>query len=302
MGAWRFMLPRLHELACRRRAEAADARLRRARGGSASPATGFHEDARARAEAHRRRRHCHEGSQEWPLSSTVPPLGESITEAVVGKWHKKVGDAVAVDEPLVVLETDKVTIDVPAPAAGALATIALQGGRQGEGRRGAGHHRRRRRRRRSGAAAPPPARAAPPRPPRRAPRRRAQRVATPRVTPDRRASDRRGQRARPRASCKGSGAGRPDHQGRRAAVSSSARPRPPPAPAPAPAAPLRPRAPTPTREERVKMTPLRKRVAERLLAGADQRRHPHHLQRGGHGRGDGAAQAVRREVPGSATA
>ena len=55
---------------------------------------------------------------------TVPALGESITEAVVGKWHKKVGEPVAVDEPVVVLETDKVTIDVPAPAAGTLAAIA----------------------------------------------------------------------------------------------------------------------------------------------------------------------------------
>src|SRR5512138_3828630 len=55
---------------------------------------------------------------------TVPALGESITEAVVGKWHKKVGEPVAVDEPLVVLETDKVTIDVPAPAAGTLSAIA----------------------------------------------------------------------------------------------------------------------------------------------------------------------------------
>src|SRR5271169_5000675 len=54
---------------------------------------------------------------------TVPALGESITEAVVGKWHKKVGDAVKVDEPVVVLETDKVTIDVAAPAAGALSAI-----------------------------------------------------------------------------------------------------------------------------------------------------------------------------------
>ncbi len=59
---------------------------------------------------------------------TVPALGESITEAVVGKWHKKVGDAVTVDEPVVVLETDKVTIDVPAPAAGALAAIAHKEG------------------------------------------------------------------------------------------------------------------------------------------------------------------------------
>ena len=53
----------------------------------------------------------------------VPQLGESITEAVVGKWHKKVGEPVKVDEPVVVLETDKVTIDVPAPAAGTIAAI-----------------------------------------------------------------------------------------------------------------------------------------------------------------------------------
>ncbi len=72
---------------------------------------------------------------------TVPALGESITEAVVGKWHKKVGDSVAVDEPVVVLETDKVTIDVPAPAAGTLAAIAHERGRHGEDRRRAGEHR-----------------------------------------------------------------------------------------------------------------------------------------------------------------
>src|SRR6185436_15366961 len=53
----------------------------------------------------------------------VPQLGESIVEAVVGKWNKNEGDAVAVDEPVVVLETDKVTIDVQAPAAGAIAKI-----------------------------------------------------------------------------------------------------------------------------------------------------------------------------------
>src|SRR5262245_36099614 len=58
----------------------------------------------------------------------VPPLGESITEAVVGKWNKKKGDSVAADEPIVVLETDKVTIDVPAPAAGALLEISFKEG------------------------------------------------------------------------------------------------------------------------------------------------------------------------------
>src|SRR5947209_3491848 len=58
----------------------------------------------------------------------VPTLGESVTEATIGKWFKKPGDAVAVDEPLVELETDKVTIEVPAPAAGTLAEIAAKDG------------------------------------------------------------------------------------------------------------------------------------------------------------------------------
>src|SRR5271168_3150798 len=58
----------------------------------------------------------------------VPTLGESVTEATIGKWYKKPGDAVAVDEPLVELETDKVTIEVPAPAAGVLSDIAAKDG------------------------------------------------------------------------------------------------------------------------------------------------------------------------------
>ena len=58
----------------------------------------------------------------------VPTLGESVTEATIGKWFKKPGDPVAVDEPLVELETDKVTIEVPAPAAGVLADIAAKDG------------------------------------------------------------------------------------------------------------------------------------------------------------------------------
>jgi 2-oxoglutarate dehydrogenase E2 component (dihydrolipoamide succinyltransferase) len=58
----------------------------------------------------------------------VPTLGESVTEATIGKWFKQPGDAVAVDEPLVELETDKVTIEVPAPAAGVLGEIAAKDG------------------------------------------------------------------------------------------------------------------------------------------------------------------------------
>ena len=58
----------------------------------------------------------------------VPALGESVTEATVGQWFKKPGDAVNVDEPLVELETDKVTLEVPAPAAGVLADIKVEQG------------------------------------------------------------------------------------------------------------------------------------------------------------------------------
>jgi len=58
----------------------------------------------------------------------VPTLGESVTEATVGKWFKQPGDAVAVDEPLVELETDKVTLEVPAPAAGVLSDVAAKEG------------------------------------------------------------------------------------------------------------------------------------------------------------------------------
>ena len=58
----------------------------------------------------------------------VPALGESVTEATVGQWFKQPGDPVAVDEPVVELETDKVTIEVPAPSAGVLAAIKVPQG------------------------------------------------------------------------------------------------------------------------------------------------------------------------------
>ena len=58
----------------------------------------------------------------------VPTLGESVTEATIGQWFKKVGDTVAADEPVVELETDKVTIEVPAPSAGVLESIAANPG------------------------------------------------------------------------------------------------------------------------------------------------------------------------------
>lgn len=208
------------------------------------------------------------------IELTVPALGESITEAVVGKWHKKVGDSVKVDEAVVVLETDKVTIDVAAPASGALFSIAHAEGDHvkigdvlGTIASGAGAEVVR-----PAPAAPPPALPAPSRP---------QAVA---AEPSATASGGNGRQpplspvARKMAedagldpgSLRGSGAsGRVTKDdvltvlegGKSAAPAPAAR-------APAPAAPAAPVAPRTTgeREERVKMTPLRKRVAERLLA------------------------------------
>jgi 2-oxoglutarate dehydrogenase E2 component (dihydrolipoamide succinyltransferase) len=64
----------------------------------------------------------------------VPPMGESVSEATVAKWLKKVGDAVRMDEPLVELETDKVTLEVNAAAAGVISEIKVQpGGNVGVG-------------------------------------------------------------------------------------------------------------------------------------------------------------------------
>src|SRR5690606_10380120 len=78
----------------------------------------------------------HSSKKHWPADGRrgrdimtteirVPTLGESVTEATVGQWFKKAGDAVSADEPVVELETDKVTIEVPAPAAGVLSDIAV---------------------------------------------------------------------------------------------------------------------------------------------------------------------------------
>ena len=221
---------------------------------------------------------------------TVPALGESITEAVVGKWHKKVGDAVAVDEPVLVLETDKVTIDVPAPAAGTLAAIThaegetvkigdVLGSIASGASASAGAPAAAAKPAPAPAPAPPappaPAAVAPPRPaavpaPQGAPSPEAARQAP--MTPVARAiADANGLDP---ATLRGSGAsGRVMKddvltvlEGGRAAAGS------PPAPALAAVAPASAPTPAPTprtpgaREERVKMTPLRKRVAERLLA------------------------------------
>ncbi|MCP3145097.1 2-oxoglutarate dehydrogenase complex dihydrolipoyllysine-residue succinyltransferase [Pyxidicoccus xibeiensis] len=184
----------------------------------------------------------------------VPPLGESITEAVVGKWNKKPGDAVSADEPLVVLETDKVTIDVPAPSAGTLSSVSFKEGdkvRVGEvlGLIEAG----------AGAAAAKPAAAATPAA---APAPAAEAAGSDaRMTPTARkvAEENRVDLSQ----VKGSGAG--GRITKEDVLGQLNRPATPaPAQAPAPAQPAGPR-PNAAREERVRMTPLRKRVAERLI-------------------------------------
>src|SRR5215207_9316731 len=62
------------------------------------------------------------------ISIKVPPLGESIVEATVSRWVKKKGEAVASGDTIVELETDKITVEVPAPRAGVIASISANEG------------------------------------------------------------------------------------------------------------------------------------------------------------------------------
>ena len=61
-----------------------------------------------------------------PYEVTIPPLPESVTEATIAEWHKQPGDTVRQGENLVDLETDKVVLEVPAPADGQLAEIRAE--------------------------------------------------------------------------------------------------------------------------------------------------------------------------------
>jgi 2-oxoglutarate dehydrogenase E2 component (dihydrolipoamide succinyltransferase) len=72
--------------------------------------------------------HTFKGDTKMSKDIKVPTLGESVVEATIGKWFKKEGDAVKADEPLVELETDKVTVEVPAPASGKLEKIVAAAG------------------------------------------------------------------------------------------------------------------------------------------------------------------------------
>ena len=195
----------------------------------------------------------------------VPTLGESVTEATIGKWFKKPGDAVAVDEPLVELETDKVTIEVPAPAAGVLGDIAAKDGDTvavgallGQIKEGMGAAK-------AATAAPPPPQAAkpaaaPPPPTAKAP---AAATDTPLAPSVRKLSAESGVDA---ATVPGSGKdGRVTKGDMLAAIERAAAQ---PTPVAATAAAVQMRSPSPAddaaREERVRMTRLRQTIARRL--------------------------------------
>jgi 2-oxoglutarate dehydrogenase E2 component (dihydrolipoamide succinyltransferase) len=197
----------------------------------------------------------------------VPTLGESVTEATIGKWFKKPGDPVAVDEPLVELETDKVTIEVPAPAAGTLGDIAAKDGETvavgallGEVKEGAG-----------APAKPAAAKSAPAS----APASNAQPKPVPAPPPKVAAADAPlAPSVRKMAAETGMDPGKVEGSGKDGRVTKGdmmaaiERAAAAPTPVSQPAAAVQVRAPSPAddaaREERVKMTRLRQTIARRL--------------------------------------
>jgi 2-oxoglutarate dehydrogenase E2 component (dihydrolipoamide succinyltransferase) len=194
----------------------------------------------------------------------VPTLGESVTEATIGKWFKKPGDPVAVDEPLVELETDKVTIEVPAPAAGTLGEISAKDGDTvavgallGMITEGAGAPAKAAPKAAPAAEAKPAAKPAPAQPPKVA-------AADAPLAPSvRRISDESGMDP---GKVEGTGKdGRVTKGDMLAAIEKAAAA---PTPVSQPAASIQVRAPSPaddaSREERVKMTRLRQTIARRL--------------------------------------
>ena len=202
----------------------------------------------------------------------VPPLGESIVEATVSRWLKKEGEQVAAGDTLVELETDKITVEVPALAAGVLTQARRERGRRGEGGPAARRARRRVPRRRPRQRRPPRRCGGPRRPRRRQrrPRRDAaddRRAAPRRLPPGRRARSRprrsawRRSRSVDLATVQGTGRGgvvsKPDviEQG------AKGRRRPPAPAAPRRAAPAQP-APTPLHRPRAR------RAAERRARDA----------------------------------
>ena len=183
----------------------------------------------------------------------VPTLGESVTEATVARWLKAAGEAVAADEPLVELETDKVSLEVPAPAAGVLAEVLVAEGSDvavgallGRIEEGAAPAQAKPAERKAepAAAKPAPAAAA--------------------------GAAKAGPAARKIAAEKGLDLATIPPTGPKGNVTkgdvlaAEVRPAAPPAAASAAPSPVAARPPAPGREERVRMTRLRKRIAERL--------------------------------------
>ncbi|HYV48646.1 MAG TPA: 2-oxoglutarate dehydrogenase complex dihydrolipoyllysine-residue succinyltransferase [Myxococcaceae bacterium] len=211
----------------------------------------------------------------------VPPLGESITQGVISKWLKNVGEAVKADEPVVTLETDKVTVDVPSPATGALTEVKAKEGetvKVGDllGVVDAG----------AAAQAAPPT-PAPEKPEKKEEPQELLESGAYKLVPDAAEESQRAVPITPVAKkiaeergvdttqIQGSGLGgkitKEDVMGAGAPEKPAAAQAPVPVPPPLPPRraelklPSGPR-PNAAREERVRMTPLRKRVAERLVA------------------------------------
>ena len=199
------------------------------------------------------------------LEIIVPPLGESISEAIIARWLKQTGDAVAADEPIVELETDKITVEVRAPSSGVLGKLlAAEGERVMIGQVIAQLD--------SSASATAPA--APPAPAASAPTRLP--APAPASTSGEAMPAARAEAARTGVDLGDvTGTGRGGRILKEDVQQAAAKPAAAPAPAaPAPAkpaaapAPAKPTAPARTpgeREQRVPMTSLRKRIAERLV-------------------------------------
>ena len=197
----------------------------------------------------------------------VPALGESVTEATVAQWFKKAGDQVNVDEPLVELETDKVTVEVPAPASGVLSEVLVESGTtveigailamigEGSGKVTAKPAAKKEEPKKAEAPAPAPAPAAAPAP--------AKPAAAPAAAAAQAPAVRRIAEENNLDASKIDGTGKDGRVTKGDALAAASAP----AAAPAiPSAPLAVRAPVDNgpREERVKMTRLRKTIATRL--------------------------------------
>ena len=240
----------------------------------------------------------------------VPTLGESVASATVARWLKKAGEAVAADEPLVELETDKVTVEVNAPSAGVIESIAADEGAEvapgavlGTIAPPAPRDAAASRRPGTAAAPTPPPTPAPATPPGRSRRWRSRAAPSgPVAVAGHRwracAAARRGQAdGREAASPPSRSAPAAAKDGRitKGDVLDFLAARARGAAAAAPSRGTRP-ARLEEGEERVKMTRLRLTIAAPAEGGAEHRRHADHLQRGGHGRGDGAAHRVPRRL------